>query len=65
MGDASFGTAYGVLIKELTLLARTVFLLDGKGDAQSIQLAQELTNEPDDEAVLSALKKWIGGGEEK
>ena len=45
--DASFGTAYGVLIKELRLLARAVFVIDGKGVIQHIELVNELTEEPD------------------
>jgi thiol peroxidase len=55
--DASFGTSYGVLIKELRLLARAVFLVDRQGTIQYIQLVKELTKEPDYEALLSALKK--------
>lgn len=55
--DASFSTSYGVLIKELRLLARAVFLVDRQGTIQYIQLVKELTNEPDYEALLSALKK--------
>jgi thiol peroxidase len=55
--DASFGTSYGVLIKELRLLARAVFLIDRKGILQYIQLVKEVTNEPDYPAVLNALKK--------
>src|SRR4030043_1268327 len=55
--DASFGTSYGVLIKELRLLARAVFLVDRKGTLQYIQLVKELTKEPDYEALLSALEK--------
>jgi len=55
--DASFGIAYGVLIKELRLLARAVFLVDRKGIVQYIQLVKEVTKEPDYEEVLRALKK--------
>lgn len=55
--DASFGAAYGVLIKELRLLARAVFLVDRKGTLQYVQIVKELTNEPDYESVLDALKK--------
>jgi thiol peroxidase len=57
--DASFGTSYGVLIKELRLLARAVFLVDQKGTLQYMQIVKELTNEPDYEAILNALKKLI------
>ena len=55
--DASFGTSYGVLIKELRLLARAVFLVDRQSTIQYIQLVKDLTKEPDYEALLSALKK--------
>ncbi len=55
--EASFGMAYGVLIKELRLLARAVFLVDRKGTVQYIQLVKEVTNEPDYTVVLNALKK--------
>lgn len=55
--EASFGTAYGVLIKELRLLARAIFVVDRDGIIQYIQLVEELTKEPDYEAVLNAVRK--------
>jgi len=57
--DASFGTSYGVLIKELRLLARAIFLVDGKGVLQYKELVKEVTHEPDYNAVLSALRKLV------
>ena len=57
--DASFGTSYGVLIKELRLLARAVFLADRKGILQYVQLVKEISKEPDYEEVLNALKKFL------
>ena len=54
--DASFGMAYGVLIKELRLLARAVFLVDQKGMLRYIQLVKEVSKEPDYDEVLKALK---------
>lgn len=54
--DAAFGNAYGVLIKELRLLARAVFLVDQKGTLQYIQIVKEMTSEPDYEEILNALK---------
>jgi thiol peroxidase len=53
--DASFGTAYGALIKELRLLARIVFVVDGEGVIRSIQIVKEQTEEPDYDAVLEAV----------
>lgn len=57
--DASFGMAYGVLIKELRLLARAVFIVDQKGFIQYKELVKEVTNEPDYKAVLTELKKLV------
>lgn len=55
--DGSFGEAFGVLIKELRLLARAVFIVDREGIVRYIQLVSELTNPPDYNAVLAALKE--------
>jgi thiol peroxidase len=57
--EATFGKAYGVLIKELRLLARAVFVVDREGRIQYIQLVKELTEEPDYDAVLGAVRKLI------
>ncbi len=53
--DASFGEAYGVLIKELRLLARAVFIVDPEGVLRYIQLVKEVTDEPDYDDVLQAV----------
>ncbi len=55
--DAAFGKEFGVLIKELRLLARAVFIIDREGVIRYIQLVQELSQEPDYDAILSALKE--------
>ena len=54
--DASFGTSYGVLIKELRLLARSVFIIDKEDTIRYIEIVPEITNEPDYEKALTALK---------
>jgi thiol peroxidase len=58
--DAAFGTAYGILIKELRLLARAIFVVDRTGVVQYVQLVRELTNEPDYGAVLDAVRRLAG-----
>jgi thiol peroxidase len=58
--DASFGTSYGVLIKELRLLARAVFVVDKEGKIQYTQIVNEIADEPDYEAALGAVKKLAG-----
>jgi len=55
--DASFGIAYGVLVKELRLLARAVFVVDSKGVIRHAQIVGELTLEPDYAAALAAARK--------
>jgi len=55
--NAEFGTEFGVLIKELRLLARTVFVVDKEGIIRYIEIVEEVTNEPDYEAALSAVKE--------
>ncbi|MFH1487471.1 MAG: thiol peroxidase [Pseudomonadota bacterium] len=57
--EAAFGEAYGVLIKGLRLLARAVFIIDRDGAVRYIQVVNEVTNEPDYDAVLAAAKKLI------
>ncbi|HUS47600.1 MAG TPA: thiol peroxidase [Phycisphaerae bacterium] len=54
---AAFGTAYGVLIKELRLLARAVFVADRGGTVRHVQVVGELASEPDYDAVLKAVRK--------
>jgi thiol peroxidase len=56
---ASFGEAYGVLIKELRLLARAVFAVDKKGIVQYIQIVKEIADEPDYDAVIKAVTGLI------
>jgi thiol peroxidase len=56
---ASFGLAYGVLIKELRLLARAVFVVDHEGRIRYIQLVKEIASEPDYAAILTAVKNLI------
>ncbi len=58
--EAAFGLAYGVLIKELRLLARAVWIIDRQGLVQYKQLVQEVTNEPNYEEVIQALQKVWG-----
>jgi thioredoxin-dependent peroxiredoxin len=55
--DASFGNAYGVLIKDLRLLARAVFVVDKKGVVRYLQIVPEIATEPDYEAALKAAKE--------
>ena len=55
--DASFGQAYGVLIKGLRLLARAIFVIDSQGKVQYKEIVKEVTTEPNYGLALEALKK--------
>jgi len=53
--DASFGQAYGVLIKELRLLARAVFVVDAQDVVRHAEIVPEVGSHPDyDEAIAAA-----------
>lgn len=54
-----FGKDYGVLIKELQLLARAVFVVDGQGALVYEQLVPEVTQQPDFAPVLAAIKQTL------
>jgi len=54
--DAEFGRAFGVLIKELRLLARAVFVVDAEGVIRYKQVVNELTNEPDYDSAIRAAE---------
>jgi thiol peroxidase len=57
--DRSFGPAYGVLIKELQLLARAVFIVDDQDVVRYVEIVPEIAKEPDYDRVLSAVKALV------
>lgn len=55
-----FGEKYGVLIDDLALgglLTRAVFVIDKNGKVVHREICEEITKEPNYEAVLEAIKK--------
>ncbi|WP_270941068.1 thiol peroxidase [Romboutsia lituseburensis] len=54
--DREFGKNYGVYINELGLLSRAVFVIDENNKVVYVEYLQEITEEPNYEAVLNALK---------
>ncbi len=54
--NASFGTAFGTLIKELHLLTRACFVIDKTGQVVHAQYVPEVTDEPDYTSVIEAAK---------
>jgi thiol peroxidase len=55
--DRSFADAYGVLIKELKLLSRSIFVVDANDTVRYVQHVKEVTEEPDYAAALEAAAK--------
>jgi thiol peroxidase len=55
--DASFGTAYGLLMKDLRLLSRAVLVVDRDGMVQYQEIVKEIAREPDYEAALAVVRK--------
>lgn len=53
--DLSFGLAYGIVIKELRLLARAVFVVDTSGEITYQEIVSEMTQEPNYPAILEAV----------
>jgi thioredoxin-dependent peroxiredoxin len=56
---SSFGLNYGLLIKELNLLARGACIVDNKGILRYLQIVDELSAPPDYSAVLAALDEVV------
>ncbi len=57
--DLSFGTAYGVAIKELRLLSRAVFVVCANGVIAYEQIVKEVTDSVDFDAALGAVKACL------
>lgn len=53
---AAFGEAYGVLIKELRLLTRAIFVIGADGKIAYVEIVPEVTNHPDYDKALAAVK---------
>ena len=54
--EHAFGKAYGVLIKELALLSRAVFVVGPDDKVQYAEYVKEITEHPDYDKALQALK---------
>jgi thioredoxin-dependent peroxiredoxin len=54
--EASFGSHYGTLIKELRLESRAIFVVDGRNQIRYVEYVKEMTDYPNYEAALSAAR---------
>ena len=55
--SASFGAAYGVLIKELRLLARSIFIIDAGETVRYVEYVPEIATHPNYDAALAAVRR--------
>ncbi|MFF2157930.1 thiol peroxidase [Paenibacillus chitinolyticus] len=55
----SFGQAYGVLIQELQLDMRSIFVIDANDKIQYVEYLGEMTEHPNYEAAIEAVKKLV------
>jgi len=57
--NMAFGNSYGTHIKELRLESRAVFVLDPDGVIHYAEYVKEITNSPDYDAALNAVKSLL------
>ncbi|MDD9270946.1 thiol peroxidase [Paenibacillus sp. GCM10023248] len=55
----SFGQAYGVLIKEIQLDQRAIFIVDANDTVRYVEYLTEMSAHPNYEAALQALKELV------
>jgi thiol peroxidase len=57
--ESSFGESYGVLIKELRLLARSIFVIDRDDTIKYVEIVPEITDHPNYEKALEAANRLV------
>ena len=57
--DRNFGQNWGTLIEELKILCRAIFVLDANGKVVHAQYVAEVTEEPNYDAAIDALKSQL------
>ena len=55
--ETSFATAYGVLIKELRLLSRSIFVIDASDTVRYVEYVPEVGSHPNYDAALNAARQ--------
>jgi len=55
--DADFGKKFGLLIEELRLLARSVFVLDENNEVTYVEIVDEIASHPDYDKVLQHIEE--------
>lgn len=57
--QAAFAKSYGVLVTDLRILARCVFVVDKEGVVRYVQLVPEIAQEPDYDPIIAAAKELV------
>jgi thiol peroxidase len=57
--DASFGSNYGTLIKELRIESRAIFVIDRNDRVRHVEYVKEVADHPDYEAALGAARAAV------
>ena len=57
--NASFGSNYGTLIKELRIESRAIFVVDGSGKIQYAEYVKEVADYPNYDAALAAARNAL------
>lgn len=58
--EASLGKAYGVLISELRLHSRAIFIIDKTDIIRYVEYVKEVASHPDYDMAIKALKNILG-----
>lgn len=54
--DASFGSSYGTLIKDMRIESRAIFVVDSKNKIRHAEYVKEVADHPNYDAALAAAK---------
>ncbi len=57
--DFGFAKEYGVLLEDLGLLTRAIFIVDGQGIIRYIQFVPEVSHEPNYDEILIEIQKVL------
>ncbi len=58
--EASFGAAYGLLIKDVRLLSRAIFIIDKDDTIRYVEYVPKVSSPPDYDKAIAALQKIAG-----
>ncbi len=58
---SAFGRAYGVLIEDLNLLSRAIFIIDRNDIVRYVEYVPEVAQAPDYDKAIEALKQVVAG----